>query len=59
MPVVVSAAFAITILCVFAAQRMAVSRGRAPLIWATAAAVLGPLPLVPLAFVGKRVVVRA
>lgn len=44
----------ITILSMAAARRMAVVRGRSAQVWMMAAALLGPLPLVPLAALRRR-----
>ena len=37
---------AVTILCVFAAQALAIRKGRSRMGWMWAAALLGPIPLV-------------
>jgi hypothetical protein len=43
-----------TIACIAAAQRLATARGRSARGWMMAAALLGPLPLVPLAVLARR-----
>ncbi len=43
----------LTLFCVMAAQRMARSRGKNTVNWMLAAALLGPLPLLPLALLRK------
>jgi len=42
-----------TLLCIWVAQRLAVIQGRKPRPWMVAAALLGPLPLIPLAMLRK------
>jgi hypothetical protein len=43
----------LTIICAFAAQRLAMSKERKPLPWMIAALWLGPFALIPLAFMSK------
>jgi len=41
-------------LCVFAANKLAVRKGRSPGAWMWATALLGPFPLIPLALLPTR-----
>jgi hypothetical protein len=43
-----------TVLCMVAAQRLAYANGKSPVGWMLAAALLGPLPLIPLALFRDR-----
>ncbi len=54
MDIAVIAAITIfTLLCIWVAQRLALSRVRKPRPWMVAAAFLGPLPLIPLVLLHK------
>jgi hypothetical protein len=46
---------AAVLVCILAAQWLAHRRGRPALRWMVAAALLGPLPLIPLALSHKRI----
>lgn len=50
----VIAAILVVTACAYFAQKMAVSRGRAPKLWMQLAASLGPLPLAILALLPKK-----
>jgi hypothetical protein len=46
-------AIGVTLRRVFAANRLALKKGRSALAWRWAAALLGPFPLIPLALLPK------
>ena len=57
--VIIALVVAVTVICVLAARRMAISRARTRTGWMLSAALLGPLPLLALAALPVRNTPRA